>query len=238
MLEREFGERRRELLAKRQERKKRLDAGELPDFLPETREIRESDWTGAPIADDLLDRRVEITGPVDRKMIINALNSGASVFMADFEDSTSPTLENVIEGQVNLREAVQGTLRYEDPTTGKPYALAARTATLMVRPRGLHLPEKHFTVDGRPIPASIFDFGLAFFHNARALCDKGSGPYYYLPKLESHKEARLWNDIFLHAQAWMGLPRGTIRATVLIETLPAAFEMDEILHELREHSAG
>jgi malate synthase len=237
-LGRAFTPRLHTLLEQRRAVQAGLERGERFDFLPETREVREAAWTGAPIAEDLVDRRVEITGPVDRKMIINALNSGASVFMADFEDATSPTWQNLIEGQANLREAVLGTLRHEDPTTGKQYALAARTATLMVRPRGFHLPEKHFALDGRPMPASIFDFGLAFFHNARALCDKGSGPYYYLPKLESHKEARLWNDIFLRAQALLGLPKGTIRATVLIETIPAAFEMDEILYELREHSAG
>ena len=191
----------------------------------------------APIPRDLLDRRVEITGPVDRKMIINALNSGANVFMADFEDSNSPTWQNNIEGQINLRDTVNGTISYVSPE-GKKYQLAERTATLMVRPRGWHLVEKHFLVGGKPISASLFDFGLFFFHNARALIAKGTGPYFYLPKLESHHEARLWNDVFNFAQDEMGIPRGTIRATVLIETILAAFEMDEILYELRDHSAG
>jgi malate synthase len=216
----------------------RLDAGERLDFLAETRSVREGSWTGPSIPADLLDRRVEITGPVDRKMIINALNSGANVFMADFEDATSPTFENLVEGQRNLSEAVRKAIRFEDPGTGKRYALNASIATLMVRPRGLHLPEKHFEVDGRAAPASLFDFGLFFFHNARALLDGGSGPYFYLPKMESHLEARLWNDVFVHAERALGLPGGVVRATVLIETLPAAFEMDEILYELRERSAG
>jgi malate synthase len=237
-LGRAFAPRLPDLLSQRRVVQARLDRGERFDFLNETREVREATWTAAPIAADLLDRRVEITGPVDRKMIINALNSGASVFMADFEDANAPTWQNLIEGQRNLCDAVAGTIRYVDPTTGREYAPGARTATLMVRPRGLHLLEKHFEIDGRPIPASIFDFGLNFFHNAKALLEKGSGPYYYLPKLESHKEARLWNDIFVRAEEMLGIARGTIRATVLIETLPAAFEMDEILHELREHSAG
>ena len=229
--------RRQELLARRVERQRRLAAGELPDFLPETRTIREAAWTVASIPADLADRRVEITGPVDRKMIINALNSGAKVFMADFEDSNAPTWRNNIEGQLNLRDAVRGTIAFTSPE-GKRYALAPRTATLMVRPRGWHLDEKHVTVDGRPISAALFDFGLFFFHNAAALIAKGTGAYFYLPKLESHLEARLWNDVFNLAQDELGIPRGTIRATVLIETILAAFEMDEILYELREHSAG
>ena len=229
--------RRQELLARRVERQRRLAAGELPDFLPETRTIREAAWTVASIPADLADRRVEITGPVDRKMIINALNSGAKVFMADFEDSNAPTWRNNLEGQLNLRDAVRGTIAFTSPE-GKRYALAPRTATLMVRPRGWHLDEKHVTVDGRPISAALFDFGLFFFHNAAALIAKGTGPYFYLPKLESHLEARLWNDVFNLAQDELGIPRGTIRATVLIETILAAFEMDEILYELREHSAG
>ncbi len=229
--------RRQGLLARRVERQRRLAAGELPDFLPETRAVREADWTVAPIPADLADRRVEITGPVDRKMIINALNSGARVYMADFEDSNAPTWRNNLEGQLNLRDAVRGTIAFTSPE-GKRYALAPRTATLMVRPRGWHLDEKHVTVDGRPISAALFDFGLFFFHNAAALIAKGSGPYFYLPKLESHLEARLWNDVFNLAQDELRIPRGTIRATVLIETILAAFEMDEILYELREHSAG
>ncbi len=236
-LAREFGRRREELLARRVERQRALDSGELPDFLPETAEIRERDWTVAPPPADLLDRRVEITGPVERKMIINALNSGASVFMADFEDANSPTWENVVDGQSNLRDAVRRTIRFESPE-GKRYALEPETAVLMVRPRGLHLPEKHVVLDGKPFPASLLDFGLYLFHNAEALLARGSGPYFYLPKLEGHLEARWWNDVFVAAQEALGLPRGTIRATVLIETILAAFEMDEILYELREHSAG
>ena len=236
-LARAFEDRRRHLLALRAARQQRLLAGERPDFLAETRSIRESDWVVAPIPEDLMDRRVEITGPVDRKMIINALNSGARVFMADFEDSHSPTWAGTIEGQLNLWDAVRGTITYDSPE-GKHYALAPGAATLMVRPRGWHLVEKHVRVDGRPIAAALFDFGLFFFHNAVALCRNGSGPYFYLPKLESHLEARLWNDVFVAAQAALGLPRGTIRATVLIETILAGFEMHEMLWELREHSAG
>src|SRR5436305_5366845 len=236
MLEREFGGRRRELLAKREERKKRLDAGELPDFLPETREIRESDWTVAPIPRDLVDRRVEITGPVDRKMIINALNSGASVFMADFEDANAPTWANNIDGQYNLRDAVRRTISFS--SGAKEYRLNDVTATLLVRPRGWHLVEEHFHVDGKPVSASIFDFALYFFHNAKELLRRGTGPYFYLPKMESHLEARLWNEVFVRAQRELGIPNGSIRATVLIETILAAFEMHEILYELREHSAG
>lgn len=236
-LERNFGQRRRELLQKREERQAAIDAGVMPDFLPDTAVIRQSDWTVAPIPNDLLDRRVEITGPVDRKMVINALNSGANVYMADFEDSHSPTWAATIEGQINLVDAVRGTITFTNPN-GKFYQLNEETATLMVRPRGWHLEEKHVLLDGRPISASLFDFGLFFFHNAQALLDKGSGPYFYLPKLENHREARLWNDVFKLAQAELGVPRGSIRATVLIENILAAFEMDEILWELREHSAG
>jgi len=233
-----FGGRVEELLARRRERQARFDAGERPRFLPETAAVRESAWTVAPLPADLLDRRVEITGPVDRKMIINALNSGANVFMADFEDSNAPTWENVVEGQRNLIDAVDGSIRYVQPGADKVYALGPKVATLMVRPRGWHLPEKHVRTGGRPVPASLFDFGLYFFHNARKLLERGTGPYFYVPKMQSHLEARLWNDVFLRAQEALGIARGTIKATVLIETLPAAFEMDEILHELREHSAG
>jgi malate synthase len=227
-----------ELLAMRAERRAAWRAGLRLDFLEETAPIREAGWRVAPTPADLERRIVEITGPVDRKMIINASNSGADVFMADFEDSSSPTWTNIVEGQVNLRDAVRGTIEFTDPDTGKEYRPDEKTATLVVRPRGLHLVEGHCLVDGRPIPASLFDFGLYLFHNAHALLRRGTGPYLYLPKLESYLEARLWNDIFRHAQAGLGIPRGTIRATVLIETLPAAFEMDEILFELREHSSG
>jgi len=236
LLQRELNPRREELLAKREERKQRLDAGELPDFLPETREIRESDWTVAPIPSDLIDRRVEITGPVDRKMIINALNSGANVFMADFEDANSPTWANNIEGQRNLIDAVRRTITFE--SAGKQYRLNEKTATLLVRPRGWHLVEEHLLVDGKPVSASLFDFALYFFHNAKELLARGSGPYFYLPKMESHLEARLWNDVFVRAQNELGIPNGSIRATVLIETILASFEMHEILWELRDHSAG
>src|SRR5947209_13126834 len=229
--------RRRELLERRRQRQAELDAGRLPDFLPETRKLREDAWTVAPIPADLRDRRVEITGPVDRKMMINALNSGANVFMADFEDANAPTWESNVVGQRNLKDAVAGTISYASPE-GKRYALAAKTATLFVRPRGWHLVEKHVHLDGAPISASLFDFGLAFYHNAAALIAKGSGPYFYLPKMESHLEARLWNDVFTFAQDALRIPRGTIRATVLIETILAAFETDEILWELRDHSAG
>src|SRR5437879_4477683 len=236
-LARRFEATRQALLERRRQRQQELDAGRLPDFLAETRDIREREWTVAPIRRDLLDRRVEITGPVDRKMVINALNSGASVFMADFEDSNAPTWENNVRGQQNLRDAVAGTISFASPE-GKRYALDVRTATLVVRPRGWHLIEKHLLVDGQPIAASLFDFGLAFYHTAAALIARGSGPYYYLPKLESHLEARLWNEVFNFAQDTLGIPRGTIRATVLIETILAAFETDEILYELRDHSAG
>src|SRR6266540_1783509 len=233
-LARRFEPVRRELLERRRARQREIDAGRLPDFLPETRDVRERDWTVAPIRPDLLDRRVEITGPVERKMMINALNSGANVFMADFEDANAPTWENNVRGQANVRDAVAGTIAFTSPE-GKRYALEARTATLVVRPRGWHLVEKHLLVDGAPIAASLFDFGLTFFHTAAALVAKGSGPYFYLPKLESHLEARLWNDVFNFAQDHLGMPRGTIRATVLIETILAAFETDEILRALGLH---
>jgi malate synthase len=236
-LQRAFGDRRAELLAHRQARQADFDAGRLPDFLPETRAVREGDWTCAPYPADLADRRVEITGPTDRKMVINALNSGASVFMADFEDANTPSWSNAIQGQINLRDAIRRTIGFTGPE-GKAYRLGERVAVLFVRPRGWHLPEKHVLVDGEPIAGGIFDFAIYFFHNARELLSRGSGPYFYLPKLESHLEARLWNDIFVMAQDELGIARGTIKATVLIETIVAAFEMDEILHELREHSAG
>jgi malate synthase len=236
-LARKFDNRRRELLEQRVVRQREILAGHLPDFLTTTRAIRETEWTVAPIPSDLQDRRVEITGPVDRKMIINALNSGANVFMADFEDSHTPTWDNNIQGQINLRDAVNRTISFTSPE-GKSYQLADKVATLMVRPRGWHLVERHLFVDGNPISGSLFDFGLFFFHNAKRSVERGSGPYFYLPKLESHLEARLWNDVFNFAQDELGLARGTIRATVLIETILAAFEMDEILYELREHSAG
>jgi malate synthase len=235
-LERRFGPRRRELLQARAERRQRLDAGELPDFLPETREVRESDWTIEPVPADLQDRRVEITGPTDRKMVINALNSGARMFMADFEDANSPTWSNMVEGQANLVDAIERTIELETPD--KTYRLNDEIATLLVRPRGWHLAERHLDVDGEPVSASLFDFGLYLFHNGCRLLDKRTGPYLYLPKLESHLEARLWNDVFSHAEEALELPHGSIRATVLIETVLAAFEMDEILWELREHSAG
>ncbi len=238
LLEDRFGARRRQLLERRSLVQARLDAGELPDFLPETEEIRRGAWMVAPIPEDLRDRRVEITGPVDRKMVINALNSGARVFMADFEDSCSPTWSNLIEGQQNLIDAIERTIEFTSPENGKIYRLDERVATLMVRPRGWHLEERHVLVRGRPVSASLFDFGLFFFHNARRLLARGTGPYFYLPKIESHLEARLWSDVFRAAQEELQLPSGTIRATVLIETILAAFEMDEILWELREHSAG
>ncbi|MDX2286204.1 MAG: malate synthase A [Bacteroidia bacterium] len=237
-LHRRFDGRRRELLALRQDRQARLDAGELPDFLPHTRAVREGSWTVAPLPPDLLDRRVEITGPVDRKMVINALNSGAKVFMADFEDANAPTWHNCIQGQLNLSDAVRRTIAWEDPERGKSYRLVPEPAVLMVRPRGWHLPERHLVIDGQPASGALTDFGLYFFHNARELLARGSGPYFYLPKLESHLEARLWNEVFIFAQSWLGLPLGTIKATVLIETILASFEMHEILYELRDHSAG
>jgi malate synthase len=235
-LVRGIGGRRRELLAARAARQARIDGGELPGFLAETRAIREGDWKVAPLPSALQDRRVEITGPVDRKMIINALNSGANLFMADFEDSSSPTWENQIQGQVNLMDAVRRTITLE--TEKKRYELDERVATLLVRPRGWHLDEAHLLIDGQAAPGGLVDFGLYFFHNARELLARKSGPYFYLPKLENHLEARLWNDVFMAAQRALDLPTGTIKATVLIETLTAAFEMDEILYELREHSSG
>jgi len=237
-LHRKFNPTRLALLKAREERQKHFDAGGLPDFLPETRAIREGEWRVAPIPADLLDRRVEITGPVDRKMVVNALNSGAKVFMADFEDANAPTWSNVVEGQLNLKDRWAGTIDFTDPQTGKAYKLNAKPAVLLVRPRGWHLPEEHLLVDGEPISGSLFDFGLYFHLNAKVTIARGSGPYFYLPKLESHREARLWNDVFVHAEKALGLPVGTIKATVLIETLPAAFEMDEILYELRDHMAG
>jgi malate synthase len=236
-LQRAFGGRRAELLKLRDKRQAEFDAGKLPDFLPETVAVREGDWSCAPVGADIQDRRVEITGPVDRKMIINALNSGAQVFMADFEDANTPRWDNNIDGHINLRDAIRRRIDYVSPE-GKAYKLKDKLATLFVRPRGWHLPEKHVTVDGVPISGGIFDFALYFFHNAKELTARGSGPYFYLPKLESHLEARLWNDIFVMAQDELGVPRGTIKATVLIETIVAAYEMDEILFELREHSAG
>jgi len=236
-LEREFRARRADALRARQDRQLRFDAGELPEFLPATKKIRESDWSCAPIPNDLRDRRVEITGPTDRKMVINALNSGAKMFMADFEDANSPTWRNMVEGQINLRDAIRRTITFRSPD-GKEYKLNEQTAVLLVRPRGWHLDEKHVLVDGRPMTGALFDFGLYFFHNAHELLNRGTGPYFYLPKMESHSEARIWNDVFNLAQDELGLPRGTIRATVLIETIPAAFEMDEILYELQEHSSG
>lgn len=236
-LQRAFNGRRLELLARRVARQQEIDGGVMPDFLPETAEIRAADWTVAPIPTDLLDRRVEITGPVDRKMVINALNSGASVYMADFEDAHSPTWAATLEGQINVRDAVARDITYTSPE-GKFYQLNDKIAVLLVRPRGWHLNEKHVLVDGEPLSGSLFDFGLYFFHNARALMTRGTGPYFYLPKLESHLEARLWNDVFVMAQELLGIPQGTIRATVLIENILATFEMDEILWELREHSAG
>ena len=234
---REFEPRRQEILARRVARQAELDSGVLPDFLPSTRPIREGSWRVAAAPADMLDRRTEITGPVDRKMVINALNSGAKVFMADFEDATSPTWGNLLEGHINLRDAVRRSISFKSPE-GKSYSLNERTATLIVRPRGWHLPEKHVLFGGKPVSGSLFDFGLYFFHNARELLSRGSGPYFYLPKLESRLEARLWNDVFVHAQAGLGIPRGSIRATVLIETILAAFETEEILYELREHSSG
>jgi malate synthase len=237
-LEGRFRDARLALLARRAVLRQRRDQGMRPDFSPETRSLRAGDWKVARVPAELLDRRVEITGPVERKMIINALNSGAQVFMADFEDANSPTFENVLAGQRNLFDAVRRTIEYVDPRTGRRYALAPRTALLFVRPRGWHLDEKHVELDGRPVSGALLDFGLFLFHNAQELLARGTGPYFYLPKLESHLEARLWNEVFLFAQEALGIPRGTIKATVLIETLPAAFEMHEILWELREHSAG
>ena len=234
----EFGHRLHELLEAREATQRWFDAGNLPVFPPETAHVRTGDWLCAPLPEGLLDRRVEITGPVDRKMVINALNSGASCFMADFEDSNSPTWTNCIDGQLNLRDAVRRTIRYEHPLTGKKYALHDDVAVLLVRPRGLHLPEKHLQVGGEPVPAALVDFGLFVFHNAHALLARGAGPWFYLPKLQHYLEARLWNEVFVHAEQALDLPVGTIKATVLLETLPAAFQMDEILYELRDHMAG
>ena len=236
-LQREFGDRRQELLRLRDERQRRLDGGEMPQFLVTTSSVRDTEWNVAKAPRDLQDRRVEITGPTDRKMLINALNSGARVFMADFEDANSPTWSNLVEGQVNLIDAIERRIDFKSPE-GKDYRLNDKVATLLVRPRGWHLDETHVEVDGKPVSGSLFDFGLYFFHNARRLLNKESGPYFYLPKLESHIEARLWNDVFNFAQDSLGVPRGTIRATVLIETILAAFEMEEILYELRDHSSG
>jgi len=237
-LERKFGPERRRLLKFRAETQARLDAGWRPDFPAETGNIREADWVVAPLPKDLLDRRVEITGPVDRKMVINALNCGANVYMADFEDANTPSWDNLIEGQLNLIDAVRRTITFDDPESKKHYTLNAKTATLLVRPRGWHLPEAHVWVDGEAMSGALFDFGLYFFHNAKELVKRGTGPYFYLPKMENRFEAKLWNDIFLYAQKALGLPKGTIKATVLIETILAAFEMDEILYELKDHSSG
>jgi malate synthase len=236
-IHREFNARRVELLKRREQRQAELDAGKLPDFLPETEGIRQSAWTVAPIPADLQDRRVEITGPTDRKMIINALNSGAKIFMADCEDANAPTWSNMVEGQINLRDAIRRKIAFRSPE-GKEYRLNDEVAVLFVRPRGWHLLEKHVLVDGEPVSGGLFDFLMYLFHNAKELLQRGSGPYFYLPKMESHQEGRLWNDVFNLAQDEIGVPQGTIRATVLIETILAAFEMDEILYELREHSAG
>src|SRR5437763_10880424 len=236
-LHRAFESRRQELLQKRAERYRKLSSGKEFDFLPETKKVRDSDFKVASCPKDLEKRFVEITGPVERKMMINALNSGADVFMADFEDALSPTWSNVVVGHVNLMDAVRKKLAFTSPE-GKAYKLNDKIATLLVRPRGWHLPEKHLVLDGKPVSGSLADFGLAFFHNAREQLDRQSGPYYYLPKIESHLEARLWNDAFLLAQDALKIPRGSVRATVLIETIPAAFEMDEILYELREHMSG
>jgi malate synthase len=237
-LQRKHNARRKELLQKRVERQVRLDAGELPDFLPETKSIRESDWTVAPCPADIQDRRVEITGPVDRKMIINALNSGAKVFMADFEDSNAPTWENNISGQINLKDANRKTISFINEANGKEYKLNEKHAALFVRPRGWHLLEKHVTVDGEVASGSIWDFAIYLYHNAKERLAQGSGIYFYLPKMESHLEARLWNDIFVDAQNELGVPQGSVKATVLIETIVATFELNEILFELKEHSAG
>ncbi|MMZ56430.1 Malate synthase A [compost metagenome] len=237
-LQRKFNKTRISLLQRREERQKEIDAGKMPDFLPETEHIRNGVWTIAPLPPDLQDRRVEITGPAgDRKMVINALNSGAKMFMADFEDANSPTWSNTIEGQINLRDAIRGSIQFVNPD-GKQYSLKENTATLIVRPRGWHLEEKNVLIDGEPVSGSLFDFGLYLYHNADTLLENGTGPYFYLPKLESHLEARLWNEVFVLAQNELGISQGTIKATVLIETILATFEMNEILYELREHSAG
>jgi len=236
-LHRKFNPTREALLGKRAERQAAFDAGRLPDFLPETRTIREGSWRVAPVPPDLRDRRVEITGPVDRKMVINALNSGASTFMADFEDANSPTWENLIAGHVNLIDAIRRTITFTNPD-GRTYRLGEKTATLIVRPRGWHLLETHMRVDGRPVSGSLLDFGLYVFHNARALLERGTGPYFYLPKQQSHLEVRLWNDVFRFAEDALAIPRTSMKATVLVEHILAAFEMDEILYELRDRSAG
>lgn len=233
-----FNTTRKDLLQQRAVRQKALDEGQLPDFLEGTKHIRESEWTVAPIPKDLQDRRVEITGPVDRKMIINALNSGAKIFMADLEDSNTPSWQNCIEGQINLCDAVNGTISFVNPENGKQYRLNDQIATLLVRPRGWHLEEKHLVFEEQPMSGSLVDFGLYFFHNAKTLLDKGSGPYFYLPKIENHLEARLWNDVFVFAQDYLSIPQGSIKATVLIETILATFELNEILYELKDHSAG
>ena len=235
LLEQKFGGERKRLLALRTERQRRIDAGERPDFLAETAGVRQGTWNAAPIPQDLQDRRVEITGPVDRKMVINALNSGANCFMADFEDSLTPTWFNLIDGQINLRDAIRRTISYTDTKTKKEYRLNAKTAVLLARPRGWHLPENHVLVDGQPMSGSLFDFGMYFFHNARETLSRNSGTYFYLPKMESHLEARLWEQVFDFAEQYLSVPRGTIRATVLIETILGAFEMEEIIYELRAH---
>lgn len=237
-LHKKFNPKRVELLQKRIEKQKQIDQGIFPDFLVETKSIRESEWTVAPLPKDLLDRRVEITGPVDRKMIINALNSGAKVFMADLEDSNSPSWNNNVEGQINLKDAVNKTISYTNLENGKSYTLNAEIATLMVRPRGWHMAENGMEIDEKPVSGSLFDFGLFFFHNAKNLIAHSSGPYFYLPKLENHQEAQLWNEVFVYAQEQLGIPVGTIKATVLIETITASFEMNEILYALKDHSAG
>ncbi len=236
-LHRRFNPVRRELLARRRDRQSANDAGMSFDFLTDTAHVRTGDWAVRPVPSDLADRRCEITGPTDRKMVINALNSGARVFMTDFEDSNSPTWHNMVDGQINLYDAIRRQIDFTNDE-GKAYTLSEDPAVLMVRPRGWHLDERHLLIDGEPVSASLFDFGLYFFHNAEELLSRGSGPYFYLPKLESHLEARLWNDVFVHAQERLGIDIGTIKATVLIETIPAAYEMDEILYELRDHSGG
>src|SRR5689334_21913441 len=236
-LQREFGPRRKELLDARVQRRARLAAGEMLDFLDDTRKIRESDWRVAPVPDDMQQRWVEITGPTERKMVINALNSGADGFMADFEDANAPTWHNMVDGHINLRDAIEGTITYEG-SDGRHYELGENPATLLVRPRGWHLPEKHLLVDGEPIAGAFMDFGLYAYHNAKRLLARGSAPYFYLPKTEHFLEARLWNDVFTFTEQALGIEHGSIRATVLIETLPAAFQMEEILFELREHSYG
>jgi len=237
-LEATFGDRRRALIKARQARQNTLDAGTLPDFRNDTQDIRESDWKILNTPDDLQDRRVEITGPVDRKMMINAFNSGANVFMADFEDASSPTWDNMIRGQINCMDYARSALSFDDPRTGKQYRMGENTATLKVRPRGWHMHEAHALIDGQPISAGLFDFGLYFYHNAASLIARGTGPYFYLPKMETMEEAKLWDDVFTYSEKTLGFPHGTIKATVLIETLPAAFEMDEILYALKDHIVG